>query len=74
MDNINQYTLRALEPDDLDLLYDIENDKSLWKYSNTSSPFSKHNLKKFIENSSLYVSFSFAFCIDIQTTSSNSSS
>ena len=53
MDNINEYILRALEPDDLDILYDTENDKSLWKYSNTSSPFSKHSLKKFIENSHL---------------------
>jgi len=53
MDNINEYILRALEPNDLDILYDTENDKSLWKYSNTSSPFSKHSLKKFIENSHL---------------------
>ena len=53
MDNINEYILRALEPDDLDTLYDTENDKSLWKYSNASSPFSKHSLKKFIENSHL---------------------
>ena len=53
MDNRNEYILRALEPDDLDILYDTENDKSLWKYSNTSSPFSKHSLKKFIENSHL---------------------
>ena len=53
MDNINEYILRALEPDDLDILYATENDKSLWKYSNTSSPFSKHSLKKFIENSHL---------------------
>jgi len=53
MDNRNEYILRALEPDDIDILYDTENDKSLWKYSNTSSPFSKHSLKKFIENSHL---------------------
>jgi diamine N-acetyltransferase len=53
MYNRNEYILRALEPDDLDILYDTENDKSLWKYSNTSSPFSKHSLKKFIENSHL---------------------
>ena len=53
MDNINEYILRALEPNDLDILYATENDKSLWKYSNTSSPFSKHSLKKFIENSHL---------------------
>ena len=46
-------SLRALEPDDLELVYDVENDKSLWVYSNTTSPFSKHTLKKFIENSHL---------------------
>ena len=32
MDNVNELILRDLEPDDLDLLYDIENDKSLCKY------------------------------------------
>ena len=45
--------LRALEPNDLELVYEVENDKSLWVYSNTSSPFSRHTLKKFIENSHL---------------------
>ena len=45
--------LRALEPNDLDLVYEVENDKALWVYSNTSSPFSRHSLKKFIENSHL---------------------
>ena len=45
--------LRALEPSDLEIMYETENDKSLWVYSNTSSPFSKHTLKKFIENSHL---------------------
>ena len=45
--------LRALEPNDLELIYEIENDKSLWVYSNTASPFSRHTLKKFIENSHL---------------------
>ena len=45
--------LRALEPSDLEVIYETENDKSLWLYSNTSSPFSKHTLKKFIEDSHL---------------------
>ena len=45
--------LRALEPNDLELVYEVENDKALWIYSNTSSPFSRHSLKKFIENSDL---------------------
>ena len=45
--------LRALEPYDLDIVYETENDESLWIYSNNSSPFSKHTLKKFIQNSHL---------------------
>ena len=42
--------VRALEPDDLSLLYKWENDVSEWKYSNTFIPFSSYTLKKFIEN------------------------
>jgi diamine N-acetyltransferase len=41
--------LRALEPDDVDLLYQWENDFELWKVSNTLKPFSKNILKKYIE-------------------------
>jgi diamine N-acetyltransferase len=33
--------LRALEPEDLELLYDWENNESNWTISNTISPFSK---------------------------------
>ena len=51
--SIMNLKLRALEPNDLELVYEVENDKSLWVYSNTSSPFSRHTLKKFIENSHL---------------------
>ena len=49
--------LRALEPDDLPLLYEWENNVDNWLVSNTSAPFSKHLLQKFIETSStdLYV-------------------
>ena len=42
---------RALELDDLQWLYLIENDESLWKYSNTIVPFSKEILTKYILNS-----------------------
>lgn len=45
--------LRALEPDDLDLVYETENDESIWVYSNNSSPFSKNTLKRFIMDSHL---------------------
>lgn len=42
--------LRALEPEDIDLLYRWENDVDVWKVSNTVAPFSKHTLRRFIEN------------------------
>ncbi len=43
--------LRALEPSDLDLLYNWENDSSIWKVSQTIAPFSKHTLSQYLESS-----------------------
>ena len=43
-------SLRALEPEDLDFLHEIENDKSVWEISNTIAPYSKFILKKYLEN------------------------
>ena len=45
--------LRALEPEDIDFLYYLENDKSLWELSDTQTPFSRYVLKKYIENAHL---------------------
>lgn len=42
--------LRALEPEDVDVLYKWENDTSVWKASNTVAPFSKYTLRQFVEN------------------------
>ncbi|MFC2081178.1 GNAT family N-acetyltransferase [Bacteroidota bacterium] len=42
--------LRAIEPSDLDLLYEWENDPENWLVSNTTTPFSRHILQKYIEN------------------------
>lgn len=42
---------RALEPDDIDLLYEWENDASIWEVSNTFEPFSKYILAKYIKES-----------------------
>jgi len=44
--------LRALEPSDLDFLYQTENDTQLWHVSGTQAPFSKFTLKQYIENAS----------------------
>lgn len=44
-------SLRALEPEDLNFLFEVENNDSFWELSSTQTPFSKYILKKYIENS-----------------------
>jgi diamine N-acetyltransferase len=41
--------LRALEPEDIELLYKWENDTTIWNLSNTLVPFSKKVLKDYID-------------------------
>jgi diamine N-acetyltransferase len=48
-----QIHLRALEPEDLDFLYQIENNESFWEVSHTKTPFSKFILKQYLENAHL---------------------
>jgi diamine N-acetyltransferase len=45
--------LRALEPEDLNFLYQIENNESFWEVSHTQTPFSKYLLKQYLENAHL---------------------
>lgn len=45
--------LRALEPEDLDFLFQMENNEDFWMVSNTQVPFSKYLLKSYIEQSHL---------------------
>lgn len=45
--------LRAIEPYDQDIIHKWENDSSIWHLSNTITPFSKHIIKQFIDNSHL---------------------
>ena len=47
----DKFNLRPLEPNDIDLLYEWENDTDIWRISNTLVPFSKNVLKQYIENS-----------------------
>jgi diamine N-acetyltransferase len=42
--------LRALEPEDLEFVLDIENDETLWHLSNTQVPFSKFIIRDYIAN------------------------
>lgn len=42
--------LRALEPEDLEFVYNIENDESIWELSSTIMPYSKYLIKQYLEN------------------------
>jgi len=42
--------LRALEPKDLDFLYRLENDTSIWEISGTLKPYSKKVLRLYLDN------------------------
>jgi diamine N-acetyltransferase len=44
-------SLRALEPEDLELLYEWENNSLYWTISNTVAPYSKYTLKRYLRNS-----------------------
>lgn len=42
--------LRAIEPDDLDFLYEVENNPDLWEVSGTLAPYSRHVLRQYLDN------------------------
>jgi len=42
--------LRALEPNDLEFIFAIENDQSIWEVSNTHTPYSRFLVKQYLEN------------------------
>ena len=46
-----QISLRALEPEDIDLLYLWENNAETWELGNTKAPFSKHILTTYMLDS-----------------------
>ena len=45
--------LRALEPEDLEFLFQVENNENFWEVSHTNTPFSKYVLKQYLENAHL---------------------
>ncbi|MBK5721964.1 GNAT family N-acetyltransferase [Dysgonomonas sp. Marseille-P4677] len=46
----NTITLRAVEPEDLDILYSWENETTLWIHGNTLAPYSKLVLRQYIND------------------------
>ncbi len=49
-DKGKRVTLRAMEPEDLDLLYRIENDRKLWNVGSSNVPYSRYTLHDYIAN------------------------
>ena len=43
--------MRPLEVDDLDFLYQLENDPAVWGVSDTLAPVSRHVLRQYLDNS-----------------------
>ena len=60
--------LRTLKDTDLDFLFSLENDKSLWAVSGTTEPFSLADLANYIShaNQDIAIAEQFRFVIDWQ--------
>ena len=50
MQKKSEVALRAIEPNDLEFLYQAENDQALWHVGVVHQPLSKHTLKAYLEN------------------------
>ena len=42
--------LRALEPNDLEFVYAVENDELVWEVSHTQTPYSRFLIRQYLEN------------------------
>ena len=61
-------SLRTLEINDLDFLFSLENDKSLWSVSGTTEPFTLSQLANYITHAAedIAIAEQFRFVIDYQ--------
>ena len=46
----NTIYLRALEPEDLEYIYRLENNEAIWEVSNTQTPYSRFLIRQYLEN------------------------
>ena len=62
--------LRALEPEDINFLYTVENDTSFWEVSSTLVPFSRYFLERYVANAhqDIYVAKQLRLVIVANTT------
>ena len=52
---IDKIALRAMEPEDLEELYAIENDRSIWDVGSTNVPYSRYALHEYIANATTVI-------------------
>ncbi|HUI32783.1 MAG: GNAT family N-acetyltransferase [Dysgonamonadaceae bacterium] len=66
----NTLSLRAPEPEDLEVLYKWENDTDIWQYGTAISPYSKFILKQYIADAQtdIFQSKQLRFMIVLQKT------
>lgn len=50
--SVSYVMLRAIEPEDLDFLYALENSREVWDVGNTNVPYSRYVLHDYIANAS----------------------
>ena len=62
-----EIALRTLESTDLDFLFGLENDRTLWKVSGTRTPFSEKQLANYIGHAKedIAIAGQFRFVIDL---------
>jgi len=62
-----EIALRTLESTDLDFLFGLENDRTLWKVSGTRTPFSEKQLVNYIGHAKedIAIAGQFRFVIDL---------
>jgi len=68
-----EINLRAVEPEDLDLMYLWENDRTVWYVSNTLIPFSRNSLRLYIDSepNNIFLHKQLRMMIDRTSTSNN---
>jgi len=64
---MSKVKIRALEPKDIDFLFEIENDWDMWHLSHTQQPFSARLLQDYIANADrdIYEAKQFRFGIEV---------
>ena len=62
--------LRALEPRDLDFVFEVENNTEIWNISNTQTPYSKFLIKQYLKNAhqDIYTAKQLRLLIEVKST------